>query len=166
VEAIECESVDAIKKLTTNAIKRDIVLEIYKNNLLTFKRLKFILEKCINYLFISNSLIKRLMSCNDIELLRIIFNSINFFDTDFIKIMLFYYKNKTPIAKADFIQQIKNYKVMINEDIFEKFYLYYDCDVFLFYACNSGNEYFVKFLIRHGANVNKENSKIFNRKRS
>ena len=50
------------------------------------------------------------MSCNDIELLRIIFNSINFFDTDFIKTLLFYYKNKTPIAKVDFIQQIKNIK--------------------------------------------------------
>jgi len=44
------------------------------------------------------------MSSNDIELLKIIFNSINFFDNDFIKIMLFYYKNKTPIAKADFVQ--------------------------------------------------------------
>jgi len=89
VEAIKCESVDMIKKLTTNAIKRDIVLEIYKNNLLTVKRLKFILEKCMNYLYISISLIKRLIEDNDVELLKIIVNSINFFDSDFIKTLLF-----------------------------------------------------------------------------
>ena len=79
VEAIEGESVDMIKKLTTNVIKGDIVLEIYKNNLLTVKRLKFIVEKCMNYLYISISLIKRLMRNNNVELLKIVFNSINFF---------------------------------------------------------------------------------------
>ena len=86
------------------------MLEIYKNNLLTVERLKFLVEICMNYLYISISLLKRLMSSNDIELLKIIFNSINYFDTDFIKTLLFYYKNKTPIAKVDFIQQIKNIK--------------------------------------------------------
>ena len=156
VEAIEFERVDAIKKLTTNVIREDIVLKIYKNDKLTVKRLKFILEKCMNYLYISNSLIKSLIKNNDVELLKIIFNSINFFDNDFIKIILLYYKNKTPIAKSDFIQQIKKYKVMINEDAFKNFYNY-DCGVFLFCACKNKNEYFAKFLIKNGANVNKEN---------
>jgi len=104
VEAIDCNRVDVIKKLATNVIKGDIMLKIYKNNLLTVRRLIFILKKYMNYLYISTSLIKRLIKNNDVELLKIIFNSINFFDNDFIKIMLFYYKNKTPIAKADFVQ--------------------------------------------------------------
>ena len=155
VEAIEYESVDAIKKLTTNVIREDIVLKIYKNNLLTVKRLKFILEKCMNYLYISISLLKRLMKNNDIELLKIIFNSINFFDTDFIKTLLFYYKNKTPIAKADFIQQIKNYRIKINEDIFKNF-IHYDCDIFFFCACYSGYEHFAKFLVKHGVNIDEK----------
>jgi len=76
VEAIECESVDEIKKLT---IKKNIALKFFKNNLLTVKRLKFIVEKCMNYLYISISLIKRLMRNNNVELLKIVFNSINFF---------------------------------------------------------------------------------------
>ena len=56
MEVIECESVDVIKKLT---IKNNIALKFYKNNLLTVKRLKFIIEKCMNYLYISISFNKK-----------------------------------------------------------------------------------------------------------
>ena len=123
VEAIEGESVDMIKKLTTNVIKGDIVLEIYKNNLLTVKRLKFIQKKCMNYLYISTSLIKRLMSSNDIELLKIIFNSINFFDNDFIKIIMS--KNKK-IYKYEYFPLLLNYPYSYSYS--------YSCSYFYFYS--------------------------------
>jgi len=66
---------------------------LYKNNQLNYKRFKFIINNCTNYLNISSNLIKALLKNNNKELLELLFKKFKFFDNDFILNLLIWYKN-------------------------------------------------------------------------
>ena len=66
---------------------------MYKNNQLNYKRFKFIIKNCTNYLNISSNLIKALLKNNNKELLELLFKKFKFFDNDFILNLLIWYKN-------------------------------------------------------------------------
>ena len=147
-----------------NNNEKDIVYELYNKNELNSNRLQFITETCTAYLNISSSLIKILMKDNNKELLEILFKKhLKFFDNNFIINILNYYKNQTAISDSDFFTLINNDKYKISTDVDELYRFYYsqnDLDslggsYYLLNACNSGNETTVKYLLKHGADINK-----------
>jgi len=104
-------SINNINK--NNLEKIDIPLEIYKNDFLTPNRLNFIMKNCSDILFISSSLLKILIKKNKIQLLRIIFDNSKFYDNDFIKMLLFQYKNKRSIFVTDLNRIMSNDQYII-----------------------------------------------------
>lgn len=101
ITAINEKNVNEIKILTNNNNNNnnlDIVLEIYKSNLLTSEGLQFIMEKCSSYLNISNTLLKSLLKDNNLPLVDIVFENLKFYDIDIIKNFLVHYKNRIPIS--------------------------------------------------------------------
>ena len=112
VKIIDKKKVDEIKKLHSEGNnKEDIVYELYDKQLLTPKRLNFIIKNWSNYLSISSSLIKRIIKEDNFKLFEIIFENFKFFDSDFIlSILLNYYKNKISISTSELNQQISKYK--------------------------------------------------------
>ena len=85
IKSIDDENVNEIKLLIHNnenkfiKNKRDIIYELYDNNKLSEKRLKFIVEKYSNFLNISSPLIKRLIKEDNFQLFSIIYENLNFF---------------------------------------------------------------------------------------
>ena len=61
---------------------------------LTPRVLEILINKNHNDLYISSSLIKLLIEKNEMVLLKIIFDNLKIYDNDFIKWLLFLYKNK------------------------------------------------------------------------
>ncbi|ORX77403.1 hypothetical protein BCR32DRAFT_60472, partial [Anaeromyces robustus] len=157
VKAIEKKKINKIKLLINNNNKRDILYEMYDKNELSEKKLKFIIEKCSNYLYISTPLIERLIKEDNYQLFSIIIENLNFFDNKFIlNILLFHYKNKTPISTSDLKQQISKYKFKLNK---YNIYRRNTCGNYLEEACSCGNENVFFFLIRHG--IVRKNENIF-----
>jgi len=162
IKAIDDKRVDEIKLLTNNnnnnklnKNRKDIIYELYVKNKLSEKRLKFIVEKCSSFLNISSLLIKRLIKEDNYQLFSIIIENLNFFDNKFIlNILLFNYKNKTPISNPELKQQISKYKYKYNEKVNTS---RCTCNYYLYNACISKNENMFFFLIRHGIDINKEN---------
>ena len=155
VEAIDHNDVELLKKLINNNNK-DIVLEIYNKGLLYPPRLKIIIEKYRDYLYISNLLLKKLMKNNDIFLLNIIFKSLKFYDNELIKKLLFYYQYKKPLSSSDLNKLIsnKNYSILTEKDYISA--NSNSSSVYLFNACSRGKEHLFKYLVGLGANRNKE----------
>jgi len=188
IRAIDHKSIDEIKNLKKNNIFKDIILEIYKNNLLTEERLKYIVKNSYEYFNVSSALIKKLLKDDNLKLLDIIFDNILFFDNEFIIKLLLSYKNKMPLSIKELEQQIENYKLLTKDKIdnfnssshiylvtacidgkfyFVKFFkelgmdinkIYKNGSTPLFYACRSGKINLVQYLIEHGADINKINN--------
>jgi len=163
--------------------KRDIALETYDNNEFNSEVLKFIFKINKDDL-ISSALIKRFIKNNNNKLLTIIFNNMNFYNDEFIKELLFKYKNKQGISKENLKHHISNNKFKIkamkgiknnteflNQVILDKKkhliqYLIvhgininkanYLYETPLFHACRSGNKELVEYFVEHGLNINKE----------
>ena len=135
--------------------KKDIIFEMYKNDLLTSERLQFIMENCAKYFDISSNLIKKLMNDKKVALLDIIFSHLKFYDNNFILQLLNYYKNKIVISTSDLNQQLSNekFKVSISTNYFNSNAIY------LINECNKKdiNIYIIKYLVEHGADINKAN---------
>ena len=132
-----------------NIKEYDIILEIYKHKLLYFERLQFIIENCTDYITISSNLIKELMKNEEISLLEIIFKKyLKFFDNEAIINLLTLYKNKTAISDLALHQLVDNDKYKFSEC--KKPYYFHN-------VCKSGNELIVRYLVKLGANINKEN---------
>jgi len=148
IKAIDIKNIKILKSLINtndnNLNKIDIVLEIFNQNLLTRKRLNFIIENCTECLYISSSLIKKLIKEDNTRLLDIIFSHIRFFDNEFILNLLIHYKNQMPIKSAEFNRKIKYYEIYKNKN-----------EAYLSNMCERGNKYAVKYLVKHGADVNK-----------
>ncbi|KAL6625855.1 ankyrin repeat-containing domain protein [Neocallimastix sp. 'constans'] len=126
---------------------------IYKNGLLTSNS---------DILYISSSLLRKLIIKNEIQLLNTIFGNFKFYGNDFIKMLLFQYKNKisTSLTSVNGIignENLVKYLVELGADVNKenKFN-----ETPLYCACRKGNEKIVKYLIEHGANVNRGNEKI------
>ncbi|KAG4092673.1 hypothetical protein H8356DRAFT_950196, partial [Neocallimastix lanati (nom. inval.)] len=79
-----------------NSNKKDVLLElyIYDNSLLTTERLHFIIRKCTSYLYVSISLMKKLINDNNTELLLFILKHLSFFDNELVLKLLLLYRNK------------------------------------------------------------------------
>jgi len=138
-----------------NSIEKDIVLEMYNSNQLNSKRFQFIIENCSTYLNISSILIKLLMKNNHKELLEILFKKhLKFYDNEIIINLLTYYKNKIPISKSVLHQRIDNDKYKLSIKLDKRYLKKYDKSYYLFNVCESGNEPIVRYLIKHGADIN------------
>jgi len=140
-------SINNINK--NNSKKIDIPLEIYENGFLTSNRLNFIIKNCSDSLYISSSLLKKLIKNNEIQLLKVIFSNSKFYDNEFIKTLLYQYKYKTSISDNDLNRIISNdHYIISNKCSVEKFQDYF------VKACGDGKKNIVKYLIGHGADVN------------
>jgi len=156
VSAIDNKNISELEKIVTHNKneKRDIIFEMYNNNLLTIERLKFIMENCTKYFNISSNLIKMLMRDENVTLLDIIFDNINFYDNELILQLLLYYKNKKEMSIVELEQKISLEKYKISKDT--KYsrksdkYLVNECD-----KCDI-NINIVKYLVEHGTDINKE----------
>ncbi|KAL6635594.1 hypothetical protein U3516DRAFT_500399, partial [Neocallimastix sp. 'constans'] len=127
---------------------------IYDNSLLTTERLHFIIRKCTSYLYVSISLMKKLINDNNTELLLFILKHLSFFDNELVLKLLLLYRNKTPISDIDLIQQISNEKYkIINKNYKNPFFHINNC---LVRVCRNGNFYAMRYLIKLGANINQE----------
>jgi len=156
ISIIDREDIDEIKNLSNNNSKIDIIFELYNNNLLTFERFQFIVNSCTKYLNISSKLITTLIKDENTILLDIIFSNLKFYENEFILRLLLHYKNKTAISISDFNKQISNekFKILTNTE-----YSYNDSGKYLINECNKKdiNIYIIKYLIEHGADINKGN---------
>ena len=162
LKAIDNESIKQVKSLykenSKNNIKKDIVFKLYNYNQLNYKRFKFIIKKCTDYLHISSCLIKALLKNNNKELLELLFKKFKFFDNDFIINLLIWYKNQIQISDADLYPTINSEKYKISVELNDN-YDVFNSSYYLFNVCKSGIEHLVKFLVKHGANINIENIK-------
>jgi len=153
LEAIDNKNVKEIANLITKTNGKgnieDIVLELYNKNLLTSERLQFIAENCTKYLNLSNSLIKRLLKDDKILLSDIVFSHIKIYDDEIIKTFLFHYSYKNAMSNSQLTELISNEKYIIPKKN----------GTYLSNACKSENEIIVKFLVEHGADINKEDEK-------
>ncbi|OUM70336.1 hypothetical protein PIROE2DRAFT_1470 [Piromyces sp. E2] len=89
---------------------------------------------------------------NNIELLDIIFDTIAFYDKEFILNLLFYYKNKITLSTIDLKPQISKYKISREKD--------QNCSsenigssIYLFQPCYDGKIELIRYLIEHGVNT-------------
>ena len=164
--AIDNKDLREIKKLcnkVNNNIKNknnkiDIILELYKRNFLNSRRIKFIIEKCTNYMNISSYVIKILMQKNEVNILDIIFENFKIYDNDFILKLLFYYKNKTAVSVSCLNEQISNkfFNISVKSFNYCYNYTYYGIGKYLLNECNKENIniFIIKYLIEHGAKIN------------
>ncbi|KAG4102796.1 hypothetical protein H8356DRAFT_1032313, partial [Neocallimastix lanati (nom. inval.)] len=166
VRAIDAKNTNKIKYLINTINKKksiihnnkvDIILEIYNNNSLTTERLQFIIESCNDFLKVSSDLTKKLIKDDNIILLDVIFKQFKFFDNEFIIGLLLNYRNKTPIDLNILSQQFEKYKLSVNINNRNFIRLKPKCHKYLISACESGNVEIVKYLVRHGADIYKEN---------
>ena len=140
-------------------------MEIYENGLLTSNRLNFIIKNCSDFLWISSSLLKKLIKNNEIQLLSIIFDNFKFYDNEFIIMLLYQYKNKISISVTDINRMMSNdqYIISINQTTED-----YPCKIlkedspeniqdYFVDACGDGKEHIIKYLFEHGADVNEVN---------
>jgi len=149
-EALDNKKIEIIKEFNYNNNETDIILELYNKGLLTLERLRFIIDKCMNYLAFSSTLVKLLIKNNNKNLLNIILNSFKLFDNEFIIKLILYYKKKVPISKLDFNEQIGKYQISLCNEV-----LVTCCEDFLYDACKKRYDLLVKYLVKHGADINK-----------
>ncbi|KAG4097313.1 ankyrin repeat-containing domain protein [Neocallimastix lanati (nom. inval.)] len=114
------------------------------------------------------------------------FNISKFYDNEFIKLLLFLYKNKTPTKNLNYEISKEKYKIILNWDKWDDFswidtyiigygninlfklllrhgvdinkIFYEDREAPLFDACESVNIDLIEFLVENGADINKENN--------
>ena len=156
---IDDKDINKIEELikSENNNENDIIFEMYNSSSLTPERLQFLMEKCSKYynkhFNVSSALIKRLIKDNQVSLLDIIFSHIKIYDTEFILKLLLCYKNKIAISIVDLKAQISDCKYKISSYTGET-----GSGKYLFYECFKDNSILkVKYLVEHGADVNKEN---------
>ena len=131
--------------------KRDITLKTYDNNKFSSKVFKFILKINKDDL-ISSALIKRFIEDNNNKLLNIIFKNMKFYNDEFIKELLFRYKNKQGISKENLKHHISNnkFKIKVMKDVKNN-------TDFLNQVILDKKKHLIQYLIVHGTDINKEN---------
>ncbi|KAG4103916.1 ankyrin repeat-containing domain protein [Neocallimastix lanati (nom. inval.)] len=145
---------------TNNTNKRDIVLEAYNKNRLKINKSEVIIKLNINDLYISSSLIKKLINDNKFEVLDIIFNNLKFYDNEFIKWLFYQYKRL--ISTISYLNNtIENKNKHLTQYLIEHVIDFNKTDEFgrspLFDVCYTGNKEIVEYLVEHGAIINREN---------
>jgi len=166
--------------------KINIKSEEYNNNWHTSKRLKTQTNNQENDINITSSEIKELIKNLNLRKLKKFFNISKFYDNEFIKHLLFLYKNKTPTKNLNYEISKDKYKIILNWDKWDDFswidtyiigygninlfklllrhgvdinkIFYEDREAPLFDACESVNIDLIEFLVENGADINKENN--------
>eukprot|EP00833_Pecoramyces_ruminatium_P018269 jgi/Orpsp1_1/1192301/evm.model.d7180000092096.1 len=175
LNAIDYKNINKFKYLLNqneekNIIK-DILLELYEKDLLTYERLQFIIENNNNLIYISSSLITKLIKNKNYKILNIIFKNIKIFDKSKVELSdedlnTLIWNEKYIISKNNDNYYLYNFCIRYNNENMIKFLIEHGADVneenhngetALFIACLSGNEDLVKYLVEHGANINKKN---------
>jgi len=167
--------------------KKNIKSEEYNDNWNTSKRLKTLTTNQENdiyiYYFFWNKRINKKFKYNEI---KNFFNISKFYDNEFIKLLLFLYKNKTPTKNLNYEISKEKYIIILNWDKWDDFswidtyiigygninlfklllrhgvdinkIFYEDREAPLFDACESVNIDLIEFLVENGADINKENN--------
>jgi len=129
----------------SNPVKKsDIKSKEYNDNGHTSKRLKTETNNPKNDKFITSSEIKELIKNSNIEKLKHIFDISKFYDNEFIRHLLFLYKNKISINNLNYEISKDKYKIILNyvkEDIF--------------YYIENRNKILLKYLLEHGVDKKK-----------
>ncbi|KAL6593007.1 ankyrin repeat-containing domain protein [Neocallimastix sp. 'constans'] len=91
-----------------------------------------------------------------LDYLMLFFEHIKIYDNEFIKQLLFHYRNKEDISISDFNQYISDekYKILINDSYYQR-----GCGKYLLIECNREkkiNSTKVEFLFEHGININEK----------
>jgi len=92
----------------------DIISEKYNDNGCMSKILKTITNNQKNDSYITSSKIKELIKNSKLKKLKNIFNKSKIYDKEFIKCLLFLYKNKTPIKNLNYEISKDKYKIILN----------------------------------------------------
>ncbi|KAL6632450.1 hypothetical protein U3516DRAFT_735779 [Neocallimastix sp. 'constans'] len=121
----------------------DVKSKEYNDNGCTSKRLKIETYNRENDIYISSSEINKLIKNSNIDELKNIFYISKFYDNEFIKWLLLLHKNIN--VKSKMVEKGAN----INKE--NK-----DGETPLFMAINSGNNELVKYLVKQGADISKE----------
>lgn len=108
VTAIDYRDTKGIEFLIKDDINEDIVLKIYQRNILTPRRLRFILENGDDYFKITENFILNLLIDRDIDLLVTIFKKCYFLKNKVIKNLLNFYNNRTPLSNEELNNHISN----------------------------------------------------------
>ena len=154
ISAIDNKDINEMKNLSKNINKNDIIFELNNKNFLTSERLQFIMDNCASFLSISSNLIKQLIKDKNVTLLDIIFKRFRFYDHDFILKLLFRYKNKAAISTSDLNRLISNEKFRISDSFKKNISRYLTTEL----SKRNINMHIVKYLIEHGAGIDKEDS--------
>ncbi|KAG4085204.1 hypothetical protein H8356DRAFT_912064, partial [Neocallimastix lanati (nom. inval.)] len=131
--------------------KRDKKTEEDNENGHTSKKLKTVTNNQENRLYVTSSEIKELIKNSNMKVLKNIFDISKFYDNEFIKWLLLLYKNKTFISIVDLDKEISkdDYKILL---IFKKYSYFYPK---VKYIIKDGNKNLIKFLAKHGEDINK-----------
>jgi len=124
IDSKDYEKVEELIKNNNENIKCDIIYEMYIRSILSIDRFQFIMKYFSKFINISSLLIKKLFNDynknyynyrNDISnrYLDVIFEHIKIYNNEFIKQLLFHYRNKVDISISDFNQYISDEKYKI-----------------------------------------------------
>jgi len=139
-----------------NMNKRDIILEAYNKNRLKIYNSEVIIELNINDLYISSSLIRKLINDNKFEVLDIIFKNLKFYDNEFIKWLIYQYKNKISISPKELNQKFSNKKYKIPNSYYKYFYEGPTSTIsYLNNVIKDKNKHLTQYLIEHVIDFNK-----------
>jgi len=142
------KNIELLKLLLKNDSKeKDIISYFYSQDALNIKILKFILR---NGYVVTSDIISELIMDKRNDLLIQIFDYL-IFDNDFILKLLLYNKNEWKLSNKELNRLIIEEKYKIDVNRIDK-----DGNTPLVTACICKNEKMVKYLIEHGADVNKE----------
>jgi len=172
IKAIDTRSIDKIKLLQnnnntsnnsnsnsdSNKYNKDVVFEIYKMGLLTPERLQFIVKNDYRYFKVSSALIKQLLEDNNLKLFDIIISNFRYFDNEFVlKLLLLNYKNRLPLSTSELKKSVERYTLTTeNNQKTISYYFKRSSFDYLINACERGNLNLVKYLIKHGVSIHKQ----------
>ena len=157
VYAIDSKDTVFLDYLFNNDIKKDtrdfdIIYDIFMKDWLNSERLEFLFEKKSSILNVSSNLISRLLNKYERDLLNIIFKNSRFYDNNAILEFCYFFKHKQSLSDLELKNIINNENYIISSG-YELGYGQY-----LNYASKHNHEYILKYLIKHGANINIEDS--------
>eukprot|EP00833_Pecoramyces_ruminatium_P006788 jgi/Orpsp1_1/1180820/evm.model.c7180000074765.1 len=177
-DAIKSKNLAQLNELIdSDSSKKDIPLQLYHHKCLTPENLRFILRHERGKFRVSTKLIRTLIHHNHVSLLDVLLQNISFYTNEFIIKFCILSRNTINLSRSDFdslvmkswkkylptTSQIYHITPCIPEIIQES-----ECSIlmhsydlpntvnkYLYQACAEGNELLVRFLVRHGFDVNK-----------
>jgi len=107
--AIDTQNFEDLKRLINDSKNIQYIdYEFYRRNLLSLRRLNFIIDNEIKNFRVSSKLIKALMKLNAIHYLDVIFRKIKIYDNNFIIYFCNLSKNKIPMSISALDKYISN----------------------------------------------------------